>query len=157
MLNKRLFRSVLVAMVIVVFAFAMGTSESMAAAMPTCQQLHGNLQTQVIGAGETQGTITHGGLLNGTTHDHITVTSTTSSATTYTATFQDTTDSGTIVTQDIGQFYPDGTFVEHGTIDENASTGRFAGATGSLTFIGSSTDGVHFTASVSGEISTTNH
>jgi hypothetical protein len=54
--------------------------------------------------------------------------------------------------QDNGQSFSDGTFVEYGTVDGKASTGRFFGATGSLTFNGSTSDGVHFTATISGEI-----
>jgi hypothetical protein len=146
-----MFGSVLVAVLITVSALVMGTSKGVAAAESTCQQVHGYLQTQVIAPGETQGTITQSELLDGTTHDHINLNSVTAAGT-YTATFQDTTGDGTLVTQDNGQIFSNGTFVEYGTVDGTASTGRFAGATGSLTFNGSTTDEIHYTATVSGQI-----
>lgn len=150
-MNKRMLGNMLGAVLIAAFAFVMGTSESMAATTATCQQVHGYLQTQVVAPDETQGTITQGGLLNGTTQDQISFTSSTGTGP-YTATFQDMTENGTIVTHDNGQFFSNGTFVESGTIDGKISTGGFAGAAGFLTFKGSTTDGVHFTAQVSGEV-----
>lgn len=144
------FGCVLVAMIIAVATFVIGASKSATAAASTCQQVHGYLQTQVVATGETQGTITQGGQLNGSTQDHIF--NFDASTGTYTATFQDAAEDGILVIQDNGQSFSDGTFVEQGTVDGKASTGGFAGGTGSLTFHGSTTDGVHFTATVSGEI-----
>ncbi|HEY4388150.1 MAG TPA: hypothetical protein VGN34_27190 [Ktedonobacteraceae bacterium] len=151
MVNKRLW-SAIFGVVVLVVAVVLVTrmSGEVAAAAPAPQTVHGYLQTQVVAAGETQGTITQGGWLNGTTQDQISVTSLT--GTSYTATFQDVTKSGTLVLQDQGQFFSDGSFTESGTVDATASTGRFAGASGRLTFQGSTSDGVHFTATVSGEI-----
>ena len=149
MLNKRTFGGVIAVVLIAAFASILGVQAAMAATTSTCYHVHGTLRTQVVAAGETRGTITQGGPLNGTTQDQIT--SFNSSTGTYTALFQDTTENGTLVTQDNGQFM-NGHFVENGAVDGSASTGGFVGATGSLTFSGSTTDGIHFTATVTGVI-----
>ena len=157
-MNKRMFGSVLGASLIAVSTFVMGTSGQVAAADSNCQQVHGYLQTQVVAPDQTQGTITQGGQLNGTTQDQIVFNPSTGTSTaTYTATFQDTTESGTIVLRDNGVFFSNGDFAEYGTIDGKASTGAFAGATGLLTFIGSTSDGIHFTATVNGKVCKTDH
>jgi hypothetical protein len=150
--NTRILRSILGAALIAVAAFVIGSSAGNVSAAAAGQPVYGYLQTQAVAPGQTQGTITQGDLLNGATQDQITVTASTSTVTTYTATFQDTTKNGTLVLQDNGQSFSDGTFVEYGTVDGKASTGRFFGATGSITFNGSTSDGVHFTATISGEI-----
>jgi hypothetical protein len=149
-LNKRTFGGVIAVVLIAAFASILGVHAAMAATTLTCSHVHGTLRTQVVAAGETRGTITQGGLLNGTTQDQIT--SSNSSTGTYTALFQDTTEKGTLATKDNGQFSPNGLFVENGAVDGSASTGGFVGATGSLTFSGSTTDGIHFTAKVTGVI-----
>jgi hypothetical protein len=156
MVNKYMVGRFLGAMLIVVFAYVVGTSEGVAAAAPVGQQVHGYLQTQVIAPSETLGTITHGGLLNGTTQDQISFNTSTGTVT-YTATFMDVTEDGVLVTQDTGQSFSDGTFVEHGIVDGKASTGKFVGASGWLTFGGTSIDEIHYTATVSGEIYGASH
>jgi len=149
-LNKRTFGGVIAVVLIAAFASILGVQAAMAATTSTCYHVHGTLRTQVVAAGETRGTITQGGPLNGTTQDQIT--SFNSSTGTYTALFQDTTENGTLATRDNGQFSPNGPFVENGVVDGSASTGGFVGATGSLTFSGSTPDGIHFTATVTGVI-----
>ena len=149
LLNTSLGIVVLLAVVVSV-VFVTKTSGGVASAAPARQAVSGYLQTKMVAASGTQGTITQDDLLKGTTQDQISMAS--PKSTSYTATFKDVTESGTLVLRDKGQFFPDGSFTETGTVDPTASTGKFAGASGQLTFKGSTSDGVHFTAGVSGEI-----
>lgn len=152
MFNQRAFSKIITIVLIAVCMCLVGTPQAMAQSTHTqgCHHVHGTLTTQVVSAGLTQGTVTQRGRLKGTTQDQIS--SFNASAGTYTATFQDMTKHGTLITNDTGQSFSNGTFVENGTVDGAASTGRFAGATGSISFNGSSTDGVHFTAHITGKI-----
>ena len=129
-----------------------------AASTPGCLKVHGTLEAVVStfdsGTGFS-GTITKGGVLNGTTADVFTLESG-EVVFTYNATFGDSTRNGVLQTDDSGAILPGGILSESGTVDPAASTGGFAGARGSLSFSGSTTDYVHFTASVSGLICGTN-
>jgi hypothetical protein len=50
---------------------------------------------------------------------------------------------GTVTLSDVGTLNPNGTFIDHATV--TGGTGRFAGATGGLLFLGHElADGVHF-------------
>ena len=155
-MKKILFGCVIAAMLIAASVVFVGVRQKAAADTLTCHQVQGYLTAQVVSSSplETQGTLTQASRLNGTTQDQFTTIN--STGTTYTATFQDTTENGTLVTQDKGQLSASNgiiTFTENGTVDANASTGGFAGGSGSLTFSGSSTDGgATFTATVTGQI-----
>lgn len=137
-------------------ALAQEQSTSAQSALSTCRNVKGNL-SEVSVANGTMGRITNGGILNGTselvytsgvlpTPDPTTIS--------YTTDFTVTTHRGVLKTHNVGIFdFAIGFFSEIARIDPNASSGRFAGATGVLFTSGKTTDGAAtFLSRIIGEI-----
>ena len=123
-----------------------------ASAVGDCKQVKGNLS-----GGGGNGTITQGGILNGTTQAVFTSAFTpTPDPTTFS--FTDdltlTTDKGVLKTHNVAIFdVARGAFSAIDRIDPNASTGNFAGATGVLYVNGKTPDGgATIQAEITGEI-----
>ena len=122
------------------------------AAFSDCKKAEGNLS-----GGSGSGTITQGGILNGTTQAIFTSAFTpTPDATTFSFTddLTVTTDKGVLKTHNVAIFdVAKGVFSAIDRIDPNASTGDFAGATGELYVNGRTPDGgVTIQARITGEI-----
>lgn len=102
----------------------------------------------------TSGTISHGGILNGTTADvfmssPVPVANTDTLALTDTLTI--TANHGTLTCSDVTLFNPShGVFTTISTISRGS--GIFKGATGTLFISGTSTDGVHYQDKITGQI-----
>jgi hypothetical protein len=102
----------------------------------------------------TFGTISHGGILNGTTTDvfmssPVPVANTDTLALTDTLTIR--ANHGTLTCSDVTLFNPaQGVFTTISTI--NSGSGIFKGATGTLFISGTSTDGVHYQDKITGQI-----
>jgi hypothetical protein len=119
-----------------------------------CKKVDADQDVTVTGPGTTTGTITRGGILNGTTSDVFTsgFTPTPDPDTfSYTDTLTITTDQGMLTTSDVGIFdIARGVFSSIARI--TSGTGIFAGATGTFFISGSTTDGIHFQDRIIGQI-----
>jgi len=128
--------------------------QCMLAADEQCKKVDADQDVTVTGPGTTAGTITRGGILNGTTSDIFTsgFTPTPDPSTfSFTAMLTITTDMGTLTTSDVGIFdVVSGVFSEIARV--TSGTGTFAGATGTLFISGSTTDGIHFQDRIIGQI-----
>lgn len=124
----------------------------LSAAVSNCKKVQGNLS-----GGAGTGTITQGGILDGTTQAVFTSAfAPTPDATTFSFTddLTVTTDKGVLKTHNVAIFdVVAGAFSAIDRIDPNASTGDFAGATGVLYINGKSADGgATIQAEITGEI-----
>ncbi len=131
-------------------------STSAQSARSNCRNVKGKL-SEVSNPNGTTGRITNGGILNGTTQLIFTsgVLATPDPTTiSYTDDFTVTTNRGVLKTHNVGIFdFATGLFTEIARIDPNASSGRFAGATGVLFTSGKTTDGgATFQSHITGEI-----
>jgi hypothetical protein len=149
---------VLVVLTLCLFSLEQTTSaqEQTTSARSNCHTVKGNL-SDVSNPNGTTGTITNGGILNGTTELLFTsgVLSTPDPNTfSYTDDFTITTHLGQLKTGNVGIFDGgNGVFSEIGRINPNTSTGWFAGATGILYTSGKTTDGgATFQSRITGEI-----
>ena len=123
-----------------------------ASAVSDCKKVQGNLS-----GGGGSGTITQGGILNGTTQAVFTSAFTPTphpSTFSFTDDLTITTNKGVLKTHNVGIFdVATGLFSAIDRIDPNASTGDFAGATGVLYVNGKTTDGgATFQGEITGEI-----
>jgi hypothetical protein len=123
-----------------------------ASAVSGCKLVKGNLS-----GGGGSGTITQGGLLNGTTQAVFTsafAPTPNQSTFSFTDDLTITTDKGVLKTHNVAIFdVANGVFSAIDRIDPNASTGDFAGATGVLYINGKTTDGgATIQAEITGEI-----
>ena len=137
----------LIALTISLFPLAQSAS-----AVSDCKKVKGNLS-----GGGGSGTITQGGILNGTTQAVFTSMFTpTPDPTTFAFTddLTITTDKGVLKTHNVAIFdVARGVFSAIDRIDPNASTGDFAGATGVLYINGKTPDGgATIQAEITGEI-----
>lgn len=145
----------LVAVMLILGLFSLGRTTS--AHSPHCRQVKGNLM-DVSTPNGVVGTLTKGGLLNGTYEllNHMGPISTPDPNTiSYTLDFVLTTNhQGQLKSSDVGIYdFVTGVFSEIARINPNTSTGRFAGATGVLITSGKSTDGgATFQSEITGEI-----
>lgn len=131
---------------------ATATGSSATPGKQHCNKLKGTLTASVVGPLQTAGTITGDGFINGTTKDAFVPAGFNPPVLSYSSVFTDDTGHGRLVTDDTGSFdLAAGTFNESGTPDP-ASDGRFAGATGTITVTGSTSDGINFTGAVTGQI-----
>ena len=149
--NRKLITLVAVVLTLCLFPAAQSTS-----AVSKCRKVKGTL-SDVSNVNGTTGKITNGGILNGTTQLVFTsgVLPTPDPTTfSYTDDFTITTNQGQLKTSNVGIFDAGtGLFSEIGRIDPDASTGRFAGATGVLFTSGQTTDGgATFQSKITGEI-----
>ncbi len=140
----------LVALTISLFSLTQSAS-----AVSDCQKVHGNLS-----GGGGSGTITQGGILNGTTQAVFTSMFTpTPDATTFSFTDDLTITTGVrprgvLKTHNVGIFdVARGVFSAINRIDPNTSTGQFVGATGVLYVNGKTPDGgATIQAEITGEV-----
>ncbi len=144
---RTLMTFVLVALTIGLFTLTQSTS-----AVSDCKKVKANLS-----GGGGSGTITQGGILNGTTQAVFTSMFTaTPDATTFSFTddLTITTDKGVLKTHNVVIFdVARGVFTAIDRIDPNISTGSFAGATGVLYLNGRTPDGgATIQAEITGEI-----
>lgn len=151
----------LVTLALVALTIGLFSLPQSVAAVSNCQQAKGNLSVVNNGNGTTSGTITQSGKLNGTTQAAFTsaLTPTPDPNTfSYTDDFTVTTNRGILKTRNVGLFdVATRLFSEIARIDQNASTGDFAGATGVLYINGKTTDGgATFQAEITGEICSAN-
>ncbi len=131
-------------------------SASALLARSNCRNVKGKL-SEVSNANGTTGKITHGGILNGTTQLVYTsgvLPTPDPNSVSYTTDFTVTTNRGVLKTHNVGIFdFATGSFTEIARIDPNASSGRFAGATGVLFTSGKTTDGgATYQSRITGEI-----
>lgn len=135
-------------------ALAVISSPQPLLAVNNCKAVDADQAVTVTGPATTTGTITRGGILNGTTADIITSPfSPTADPNTFsfTDTLTITTDKGTITTSDVAIFdVAAGVFSSISKI--TSGTGIFAGATGTLFISGSTTDFVNFEDRIIGEV-----
>jgi len=100
-----------------------------------CRPVHAAGVGQDLGGGNTTATITRGGVLNGTTTAHFDITGGSIPMFTIAGTIVFTTKHGTLTANVSGTFdVSTGEFAATGPI--SGGTGKFAGATGTLTFSG---------------------
>ncbi len=100
-----------------------------------CRTVKANGVGQDLGGGNTIATITQGGILKGTTAAHFEITAFTPPVLQFAETITFTTKRGTLAVAISGTFnVATGDFAASGPI--TGGTGRFAGATGTLTFAG---------------------
>jgi len=100
-----------------------------------CRRINADGVGQDLGGGNTTATISRGGILNGTTAAHFDITGGTPPVLTFAGTVVFTTKKGTLTVGIAGTFnIATGAFNATGPI--TSGTGRFAGATGTLTFSG---------------------
>jgi hypothetical protein len=100
-----------------------------------CLSVNARAIGQNLGHGRTQATITHAGILNGTTTGQLEVTGGTPPVLTVVGTGVLTTHHGTLTVSVVGTFNgATGVFEATGQVIHG--TGVFAGATGTLTFLG---------------------
>jgi len=100
-----------------------------------CRTVKANGVGQDLGGGNTIATITQGGILNGTTAAHFDINGGAFPTFTFAGTVTFTTKRGTLAVAISGTFnVATGDFAASGPI--TGGTGRFAGATGTLTFAG---------------------
>ena len=128
-----------------------------ASASDRCRKVRANQSVTNNGDGTTSGTVTQGGILNGTTRAVFTspLTPTPSANVfSYNGNLTLTTNRGVLKLIDNGIFdVGHGLFADIGRIDGTNSTGIFAGATGTLFFTGTSPDGgATFEDEITGEI-----
>jgi hypothetical protein len=104
----------------------------------SCRQAQGEWLDTLNSAGGTSGTITRAGLLNGTTetvYNPSFVITPDPNVVSYVATTTITTRRGHLVTNNVYIYnFVTGLGTAMGTVNPNASTGRFSGATGTLYF-----------------------
>ena len=146
----------LVAVVLTLCLFSSEQTTSALSARSNCRNAKGKL-SEVSNPNGTTGRITRGGILNGTTELVFTsgVLPTPDPTTvSYTDDFTIRTNRGILRTHDVGIFdFATGLGTAINRIDPNASTGRFAGATGVLFISGKTTDGgATFESRITGEI-----
>jgi hypothetical protein len=103
-----------------------------AAAERECHRAHGVIKDVFVSPNEARGTWAHGGWFDGATDVLFTSFDPVTGA--YTDDWTVTNSHGVLVGHDSGTLFPDGSAVEVGNADPAASTGRYAGATGTLTF-----------------------
>jgi hypothetical protein len=132
-----------------------------ALAVSECKKAHGTLSVVNNGNGTTNGTITQGGMLNGSTQAIFTSAFTATpdpSTFSFTDDLTLTTVNGVLKTHNVGVFdLATGLFSAVNRIDPNGSTGDFAGATGVLYINGKTTDGgATFQGEITGEICLSN-
>ena len=159
--TKKLMTFVAVVLTLCLFPLEQSTSAqekstSAQSASRPCRNAEGKL-SEVSSPNGTTGRITNGGILNGTTQLIFTsgVLATPDPTTvSYTEDFTVTTNRGVLITHDVGLFdFSTGVFTAMNRIDSNASTGRFAGATGVLFISGKTTDGgATYKSNITGEI-----
>ncbi len=128
-----------------VLTFCLLSLEQTVSAQSNCHKVKGNL-SDVSTPNGVIGTLTNGGILNGTYEllNHVGPLSTPDPNTiSYSADFVLTTNQGQLKSGDVGIFdFVTGVASEIGRINPNTSTGRFAGATGVLFTNGKTTDGL---------------
>jgi hypothetical protein len=144
--------STLTSFVLVALTIGLFSSPPAASAVSDCKKVQGNLS-----GGGGIGTITQGGILNGTTQAVFTSAFTpTPDATSFSFTddLTITTDKGVLKTHNVGIFnFATGSFSAIDRIDPNTSTGDFAGATGVLYINGRTPNGgATINAEITGEI-----
>lgn len=148
------------------FAFVALTLGLLSSARPVsavsdCQKVKGNESVVNNGNGTTTGTITQGGILNGTIQAVFT-SDFTPTPDPNTRFFTDdltlTTNKGVLQTHNVTLFdVANGAFSAIARIDPNTSAGDFAGATGVLYLNGKTTDGgATFQGEITGEICSAN-
>jgi len=145
-------RTTLTTLTLFVLTVGLSSLPSSTSAVGNCKKAHGNLS-----GGSGAGTISHGGILNGTTQAVFTSAFTpTPNPTTFSFTddLTVTTDKGVLKTHNVAIFdLALGVFTAIDRIDPNASTGDFAGATGVLYITGNTPDGgATIEAEISGDI-----
>lgn len=126
-------------------------------AADNCTRVKGNLFVAANADGTTSGATTQAGKLNGVTHavfTSITPSADDPATLLYTSDFSITTNKGVLKAHNVGSFITTlGVFHETTQIDPDASTGRFAGATGVLSISGTTADGgATFQATITGNI-----
>lgn len=123
-------------------------------ASPKCKPVRADQRVTITGPATTEGTITNGGILNGTTRATFTSAFTPTpdpNAFSFTTTLTITTNKGTLTTSDVGVFdTARGVFADIARV--SGGTGDFAGATGTLFITGTTTDGVHFDDEITGTL-----
>jgi hypothetical protein len=130
---KRLRMLVLVSAAVVTAGGAQTTSA--AVNHDSCLSVNARAVGQNLGHGRTEATITHAGILNGTTTGQLEITGGTPPILTVVGTGVLTTDHGTLTVSVVGTFNAaTGMFEATGQVVHG--TGVFAGATGTLTFVG---------------------
>lgn len=145
-------------LVAVMLTFGPFSLEGSASAKTNCKQAKGKWIDVYPGSGNaTSGTITRGGILNGTTETVYTSAAfPTPVATTvsYTADTTITTTHGQLKTSNVYLYdFATGLFTVLGRINPDTSTGRFGGATGVLFFSGKTIgNGFTYQAGITGEI-----
>ncbi|MCM3869407.1 MAG: hypothetical protein ND895_01750 [Pyrinomonadaceae bacterium] len=142
-------------------ASAQEQSTATLSAHSNCRSVQGNLR-EVGNSTGTTGRITNGGILNGRTQLLYTsgvLPTPDPTSVSYTTDFTVTTNRGILKTHNAGIFeFAAGVFTEIARIDPNASTGRFAGATGVLFTSGKTPDGgATFRSKISGEVCLAHH
>jgi hypothetical protein len=101
----------------------------------SCPNVKANGVGQDLGGGNTTATITHGGILNGTTSAHFDITGGAPPVLTFAGTIVFTTHHGTLTVSLTGTLnVATGAFSATGPV--TGGTGAFAGATGTLRFVG---------------------
>lgn len=126
---------------LVVLTLCLFSLEQTALAQNNCLKVKGRLNSVSNGSGQTMGTVTGAGILNGTEEGMFTAGGfpTPDAATiSFTRNTSITTEQGQLKLKIVGLFSPGmpGIISEVGKIDSANSTGRFAGATGTLFFYG---------------------
>ncbi|HET6891685.1 MAG TPA: hypothetical protein VFH31_11330 [Pyrinomonadaceae bacterium] len=146
----------LVAVMLMLGLFFLERTTSAQSPNSKCRQVKGDISDVSNPTGAT-GVLTNGGILNGTTElvanfAHLPTPDPTTSS--YTNDFTITTEQGQLKTSNVGLFDVGIlVFTEMARINPNASTGRFAGATGVLFISGNTIDGgATFQSSITGEI-----
>ena len=144
------------ATVVTVCLFALGQSASAQSVDRPCREAKGQLN-EVGNSTGTPGTITHGGILDGTTqllYTSDSVATPDPTTISYTDDLTVTTRRGVLRTHEVGVFeFERGVFTSFGRIDSNASTGQFRGAKGMLFIHGKTTDGgATFRSHITGKI-----
>ena len=148
--NIKLVTFTLVTMSLVMFA-------SSSTVLALCQRVKGNENVVNNGNGTTSGTVTQGGILNGSTESVFTSSFTPTpdpSTRSFTDDLTVTTVAGVLQTHNVTLFDgSNGAFTAIARIDPNAGTGIFAGATGVLYINGKTTDGGStFRGQITGEV-----
>ena len=152
-MNRTTVKQALVTTAILGLATILPAGQAMAGGN-VCFDVLANQNVTVTSPTTTTGTITQGGILNGTTADEFT-SALTATPDPNTFSFTDqltiTTKRGTITDSDVTIFNTaQGLFSTISPISHG--TGIFKGTTGTLFISGSSTDGVHFTDQIVGQI-----
>ena len=139
----------------IMLAFCLNATERSASAMNRCHKVDGELN-EISNPNGTTGTITNGGILNGTSELVFTsgiLPTPDPASVSYTTDVTITTRFGQLRTGNVGFDGGIGVFSEIGRINANTSTGRFAGVTGVLFTNGMTPDGgATFRSRIRGEI-----